>query len=579
MVKRLTASDLNIRLIQLYFKAFLFVCLFLFSCKNKSEEIFGKLEEGSIKPSGIIINYPLEGTIFPPEFPAPEFIWKDSNSGKATYYISVLNNKKEKLFTCTVDSLFWRPDAGDWENIKKQSDNEKINIIIVGEHRGITKKISSAISCFSISADSVGASVFYRGVPLPFGYAIQHFNEIEWYLCNVNGEKPKKVLENMPVCANCHSFTKEGTKLAMDIDYGNDKGSYIETPIEDTIKLTHDKIISWSDYKREDREQTYGLLSQISPDGKYVLSTVKDLSVFIPVDNLEYSQLFFPVKGILVYYDFEKRAFNELRGANDRSLVQSNPCWSPDGEKVVFTRAKSYFSPALANSHGVTSRKEDVIEFLNGEKDFKFDLYQVDFNNGNGGEPVAVQGASHNHLSNYFARFSPNGKWIVFCQAENFMLLQPDSKMYIMPANGGVPRLMNCNTGNMNSWHSWSPNSKWIVFSSKKKGAYTQLYLTYVDESGNDSPPVFLENMAFEKKAANIPEFVKNCKPFDLIIDSFSKSSLYYDTNSSKVDLERIAESLTDKKKTSGLTYQEERYLGILLNQLKEMEEKQKSQN
>ncbi|MBN2774975.1 MAG: hypothetical protein JXR31_12035, partial [Prolixibacteraceae bacterium] len=74
MVKRLTASDLNIRLILLYLSAFLFLCLFLYSCKNKSEEVFRKLEEGSITPSGIIINYPLEGTIFPPEFPAPEFI-------------------------------------------------------------------------------------------------------------------------------------------------------------------------------------------------------------------------------------------------------------------------------------------------------------------------------------------------------------------------------------------------------------------------------------------------------------------------------------------------------------------------
>ncbi|MQY80272.1 MAG: hypothetical protein GH151_13965 [Bacteroidetes bacterium] len=43
-------------------------------------------------------------------------------------------------------------------------------------------------------------------------------------------------------------------------------------------------------------------------------------------------------------------------------------------------------------------------------------------------------------MSNYFARYSPDGKWIVFCQVESFMLLMPDSKLYIMPAEGGTPR-------------------------------------------------------------------------------------------------------------------------------------------
>jgi tetratricopeptide (TPR) repeat protein len=109
------------------------------------------------------------------------------------------------------------------------------------------------------------------------------------------------------------------------------------------------------------------------------------------------------------------------------------------------------------------------------------------------------------------------------------MLLQPDSKLYIMPAGGGIPRLMNCNTNNMNSWHSWSPNGKWLVFSSKSKGPYTQLYLTHIDEKGNDSPPVFLENMTFDDRADNIPEFFNNRdRDINKITDDFSQNALYY---------------------------------------------------
>ena len=115
----------------------------------------------------------------------------------------------------------------------------------------------------------------------------------------------------------------------------------------------------------------------------------------------------------------------------------------------------------------------DIKEFKDRNKEFKFDIYSVDFNDSRGGIPHPMKDASFNGKSNYFPKYSPDGKWIVFCQAENFMLLQPDSKLYIMEADGTNARLMNCNTENMNSWHSWSPNGHWLVFSSKKESLYT----------------------------------------------------------------------------------------------------------
>ena len=89
------------------------------------------------------------------------------------------------------------------------------------------------------------------------------------------------------------------------------------------------------------------------------------------------------------------------------------------------------------------------------------------------------------------------------------MLLQPDSLLYIVPAEGGLPKLMRRNhNGNMNSWHNFSPNSKWLVFASKVNSPYTQLWLTHIDQWGIDSSPVLIENFISEKRAANIPEFV-----------------------------------------------------------------------
>ena len=107
------------------------------------------------------------------------------------------------------------------------------------------------------------------------------------------------------------------------------------------MRLATSDIITWDDYRREDGQQTFGLLSQISPDGRYVVSTVKDRSVFVPRPDLAFSQLFFPLKGILVVYDRQTKQFSPLPGADDPAFVQSNPAWSPDGQWVVFARNRA----------------------------------------------------------------------------------------------------------------------------------------------------------------------------------------------------------------------------------------------
>ena len=151
---------------------------------------------------------------------------------------------------------------------------------------------------------------------------------------------------------------------------------------------------------------------------------------------------------------------------------------------------------------------DECRDFLDGREEFRFDLYRVPFNDGKGGTAEPLAGASHNGMSNYFPKYSPDGKWIVFCQAKAFMLLQPDSQLYMIPAAGGSARRLQCNTSRMNSWHSWSPNSKWLVFSSKANSPFTQLFLTHIDPDGNSTPPVLLSHFTSADRAANIPEFV-----------------------------------------------------------------------
>jgi tetratricopeptide (TPR) repeat protein len=230
---------------------------------------------------------------------------------------------------------------------------------------------------------------------------------------------------------------------------------------------------------------------------------------------LAFSQLFFPIKGILCTYDRQTRTFQSLPGADDPQYVQSNPSWSPDGKYIVFARSEAYDLKDTKGKGKILLTREECREFTENGKPFLFDLYRIPFNGGKGGKPEPIEGASNNGMSNYFARYSPDGKWIVFCKAKSYMLLQPDSELYIIPAEGGEARRLRANTSRMNSWHSWSPNSKWLAFSSKANSDYTQLFLTHIDEQGHSSPAIHLEHFTDPNRAANIPEFV-NVKPTEI---------------------------------------------------------------
>ncbi|MCL5278379.1 MAG: tetratricopeptide repeat protein [Planctomycetes bacterium] len=469
-------------------------------------------------PGRLVMEYPREGTLFPPEISAPAFRWKTVGAN----HHSPL---QADLWLVTIDfadgggrlNAFarqseWRPEPAAWEKIKSRSRQTPAVVTVIGvgaNHHSPLQALSVGRVTIKTSSDPVGAPLFYREVNLPFADAVKDPTMIRWRFGAVSAvEPPPVVLEKLPVCGNCHSFSADGAVLGMDIDYANDKGSYTLVAVSQSMTLDKNVIITWSDYQRDEHEPTFGLLSQVSPDGRFVVSTVKDESVFVPKPGLDFSQLFFPVKGILCVYDRQTRTFQSLPGADDPKLVQSNPTWSPDEKYIVFAATDAHKVRQPGDRRKILLSPEDCREFLVDGRPFKFNLYRIPFNEGKGGKPEPLMGASFNGKSNFFPRYSPDGKWIVFCQAQNYMLLQPDSELYIIPAAGGEARRLLANTKRMNSWHSFSPNGKWLVFSGKPDSAYTRLYLTHIDEQGESTPPVVLDHLTAPDRAANIPEFV-----------------------------------------------------------------------
>ncbi len=500
-------------------------------------------------PATLTIDYPLDGTIFPPEIVSPTFLWHEPAEAADTWLIDVTfadesdhiyvlspgdpppagridpdciaeNNEIYQPTPYQASAKSWTPSGDLWTRIKRRSSGLGATVTILGfraaEH---PKALSRGRISMATSEDRVGAPIFYRDVPLapsrtqkgvikPLGD--DAVTLITWRLRDLSKPDSRVLLTDVPTCTNCHSFSADGKTLGMDLDGpSGDKGAYVIVPTAKQIVVEEKDVISWNSFPDKTKgHNTIGFLSQISPDGQYVVTTLNEAMYVCNFLDYRFLQVFYPTRGILGYYSRESGQIRALPGADDPKYVHCDAVWSPDGGYLVFARAG-------ARDHYPKDRRIPKRANDPAETQIRYDLYRIPFNGGQGGEPEPIAGASDNGMSNTFPKVSPDGKWIVFVKCRNGQLLRPDSKLWIVPASGGAARLMRCNTWRMNSWHSFSPNGRWMVFSSKGNTPYTQMFLTHLDDDGNDSPAVLIPNSTAANRAVNLPEFLN--LPYDAI--------------------------------------------------------------
>ncbi len=502
--------------------------------------------------SGITIDIPVNGTIYPPDLIPPQFAWRDANPASTVWRIEIVFGDRsrpieiwaagEKMQVGPVDESLvgyvpptltpeqaadhtWRPDPKTWEAIKKHSVTRTAKVVVTGfASRNAGEPLSRAEANISTAKEPVGAPIFYRDVPLippnpdteqrgvikPLPDSV--LPKIKWQLRYVNRTESKVMMTNLPTCGNCHSFSRDGKTMGIDVDGpANDKGLYALVPLRKTSTISNDYLIHWSAFSEEHSQKRFGFMSQVSPDGKYVVN-----SIDVPhahgtrvldrlyngfYENYGFGQVFYPTRGVLAWYSKETGTLQTLPGADDPNYVQTSAFWSPDGKYLIYSRAtaRDPYPPGYKRSTYANDPNETQIQY---------DLYRIPFNDGKGGTPERILGASENGVSNNFPKVSPDGKWIVFVECKNGLLMRPDSRLYIVPFEGGVARPLESNLARMNSWHTFNPNGHWLAFSSKSPSLYTHLYLTHIDDEGHASPAVVVENATAANRAVNIPEFL-----------------------------------------------------------------------
>lgn len=465
------------------------------------------LQPGS-NPTQTPILEPASGAMVPTDAASPIIRWEDKTSQN---WLITLSASGRTVCQGIVDTTAWAPGQELWERIKSAAGNVSIRVRVAGIDED-NRMTTWGETSFAISPDPVGARLAFLRKRLPFRKAKDNPHDSQMVIGDpASFGKPRIVLQDQPICFNCHAYSPDGKSYGMDMDYKGDKGGYALVNLSDRTIVSDDDVISWNDYDAPGPSKySMGLFTTFSPDGRFAASTVGESSAFVMLDDLYFSQMFFPATGQIAIYDRKSDEVHPLPGASDVSLIQTNPTFAADGSRIAFARALVRPSLIKAIEAGQL-RKEDPtqdITQVNEKYPVQFSLYSVPFNNGKGGRATPIPGASNNGMSNFFPKFSPDGKWLAFTQCKTGLVLQPDSRLVIVPADGGEPRVLAANTPLMNSWHTWSPNSRWLAFASKGNSPYTEIYLTHIEENGQSSPGLRLFRFSHDDLAAMVPEFV-----------------------------------------------------------------------
>ena len=149
-------------------------------------------EASASQTAHINIEYPLNGSIFPPEITPPTFLFHDSSDAAKRWVVEVSfadHSNQIRMETAgdfmqlgendpnagepaaltpeQATTRTWKPDTETWEKIKRLSVKSPATVTISGyADANSSQPVSAGRVTISTSKDPVGAPVFYRNVPL-----------------------------------------------------------------------------------------------------------------------------------------------------------------------------------------------------------------------------------------------------------------------------------------------------------------------------------------------------------------------------------------------------------------------------
>lgn len=386
------------------------------------------------------------------------------------YYVKIYSRKGESVEVFSRNFRIIIPQK-PWRELLDANRNEQLYFnVYVKDKNNKWNRFDTVTN--KIADENIDGFLVYRKINPDYIF----WRHLGIYQRNLSNYDESPILENNQFglgCINCHTFC-------------NNNGSKVLYPTRSEIYGTDTLLIDDGNVQKLGAKFTY---SCWHPSGKMLFFSVNRIVLFFHSSRDEVRDVS-DMDSLVAYYVVDSKEIKTSPKLSRKEYLETYPAWSPDGRSLYFCRAPLLWPYDLK----VPLEQYDKV---------KYDLMRIDYDieSDKWAEPETVVSSADAGLSITLPRISPDGRWLLLCMADYgcFNAYSKSSDLYIVDLEDAnrsgtfMPKKLEVNSDQSESWHSWSSNSRWIVFSSKRDyGIFTRPYISYVDESGNVYKPFVL---------------------------------------------------------------------------------------
>lgn len=430
--------------------------------------------------------------------------FKLKNPGKA---IALLSGENGQLRVDAKKGSFHIPEK-KWHQLLEASAGGSLTVEIYGYQKGKWLRYPS----FSIHVvkDKIDPYLVYRRIAP--GYRM--WNRMGIYQRCLENFTEETFLDNKLTnnnCMNCHSFCMQNPNRMLFHQRALHAGTYILI----------DGHIEKLDTKSDQTISTF-VYPAWHPSGKYVAFSTNDTKQDFHLSDANRVEVFDNQSDIVVY-DVERHEILTTPLLSSEEHLETFPAFSPDGKQLYFCSAPAKLMP------------ESYREIRYNLQRIAFDPEKRSF----GQKIDTLYNAEGEGRSVKFPRISPDGRFLMYTVSDygNFSIWHKDADLRLLDlSTNQTDSLLQVNSTNVESYHSWSNNSRWFVFSSRRDdGLYTRPYICFLDTKGIAGKPFLLpqeDPNDYERSlfSFNIPELIHEKITVDtselIHISKYGKSNL-----------------------------------------------------
>ena len=407
------------------------------------------------------------GVVIPPNMAPLNFALDDQDAGSRAVFSfggQQFEVKGEK------GSIVIPPSK--WKNLLESAAGDSIQVTV--QVKQGNEWVAYSPFTIRVAPEKVDSYLAYRLIDP--GYEL--WNKMGIYQRDLESYTQIPIIENKMSgnnCVNCHSFCMQDPNKML---------FHMRETFPGTILVDGDKIEKLNTKTKE----TISPLVYPSwhPSGKYVAFSVNTTKQAFHLNDRN---------------RVEKHEIVTASNIFSKDAFETFPTFSPDGKTLYF---------CTAEARPIPQEYSEV----------KYNLCSVSFDpvtRAFGAQVDTLYNAKSGGMSASFPRVSPDGRYLLYTLSGygNFSIWHKDADLYMADLQTGTSRpLVEVNSDDVESYHSWSSNSRWVIFSSRRMdGLYTRPYIAYIDEKGNACKPFLLpqKDTGFYDRfmmSYNIPEFI-----------------------------------------------------------------------